>query len=140
MNFRAKIEELLDLYNEIKRDIKHKDKHFYERWKAGGFLIDNDIISMYPNIESFLDTLSESDEIHACYKNGLCPECSEKIPENVTEGDFCQNCSHEFSVYESQDILDSYEDKLCPDCSETIPEDVVDGQSCENCGHVFTKE
>lgn len=50
-----KIDEFLCLYNEIKDEIRQKDKWFYERWKAGGFLVDEDIISMYPHIGQFVE-------------------------------------------------------------------------------------
>lgn len=60
MNLSQKIDELYELYDEIKQEIKRQDKYFYERWKAGGFLIDNDIISMYPILNTFVD--DEDDE------------------------------------------------------------------------------
>lgn len=41
-------QEMMDLYNDIKRDVRRKNPRFYERWKAGGFIIDEDIVSMYP--------------------------------------------------------------------------------------------
>lgn len=51
------IDELYCLYNDIKNEIRRKDKYLYERWKAGGFLIDEDIISGYPNLSKCLETL-----------------------------------------------------------------------------------
>jgi hypothetical protein len=50
-----KIDDFYCCYNEIKREIFHADKLFYERWKAGGFLIDEDIMSMYPCLSVFYD-------------------------------------------------------------------------------------
>lgn len=40
--------------------------HLYERWKAGGFLVDTDIVSMYPNAEEvigeLMDNIDEDEE------------------------------------------------------------------------------
>jgi hypothetical protein len=58
-------EKLMDLYADIKRDIRLKDPIFYERWKAGGFLVDEDIMSMYPHLgqfPEFSDDYEEEDE------------------------------------------------------------------------------
>lgn len=58
-----KFEKLLELYEEIKRDVRFRDKYLYEQWKAGGFLVDSDIISMYPNLEKVVEQLGdEKDE------------------------------------------------------------------------------
>lgn len=42
-------EVMMKAYNAFKKLIRSKDKHLFERWKAGGYIIDDDIISMYPN-------------------------------------------------------------------------------------------
>lgn len=48
-----KLDLLLATYQEIKK---------FERWKAGGFLIDHDIMSNVPNIEQVIDELIGCDE------------------------------------------------------------------------------
>jgi hypothetical protein len=53
MTTEQKIDKLMDLYHEIKEEIRKEEKHFFERWKAGGFLIDPDIVSMYPILADF---------------------------------------------------------------------------------------
>lgn len=62
MKIEQSVEELLSLYNEIKREIKNKHPYWYERWKAGGFLVDNDIVSMYPCLENVLELEEEEEE------------------------------------------------------------------------------
>jgi molybdenum-dependent DNA-binding transcriptional regulator ModE len=58
-----RFEKLIELYEEIKREVRQRDKHLFEQWKAGGFLIDSDILSMYPNLEKVVERLGdESDE------------------------------------------------------------------------------
>ncbi len=52
-------EEMMELYNSLKREIRQKDKHMYEQWKAGGFLVDPDIVSMYPCLGIVLEDMQE---------------------------------------------------------------------------------
>lgn len=61
-------EQLMDLYADLKRDIRRKNPPFYERWKAGGFIVDEDIISMYPHL-------------------GQCPELQDDYEEEEEEDD-----------------------------------------------------
>ena len=56
-----KIQELLGLYQEVKQDIRRLDKMTFERWKVGGYLVDSDIISMYPNLEKISSDLDLED-------------------------------------------------------------------------------
>lgn len=48
---RADYDELMDLFLKFKKTVRRRNPHLYERWKAGGFLIDNDVVSMYPSLE-----------------------------------------------------------------------------------------
>ena len=61
-----KINELVDQlycdFDQIKRIVKEKDKHLYDRWAAGGFLIETNLVSMYPNIQEVLEILESSNE------------------------------------------------------------------------------
>lgn len=44
-------EQLMDIYADLKRDVRIRNRHFYERWKAGGFRIDEDVLdAVYPNL------------------------------------------------------------------------------------------
>lgn len=52
-------EELMDRYQEIKREVRQRDPHLFERWKAGGFLVDEDIISSYPHLGTVVESLIE---------------------------------------------------------------------------------
>lgn len=60
--FQEDFNKLMDLYHSIKQEVQRKDHHLYARWKAGGFLIDNDIISMYPNLEQVVESLASQEE------------------------------------------------------------------------------
>ncbi len=57
-----KIDELLCLYSAVKEEIRRTDKSLYERWKAGGFLVDDDIVSMYPALAEVSDSLPEDED------------------------------------------------------------------------------
>jgi hypothetical protein len=58
-----KLNELMDLFVQIKGEIKSRDRHLYERWKAGGFTVDTDIVSMYPDLTECVEKLdAELDE------------------------------------------------------------------------------
>lgn len=56
-----KLQKLLDLYQELKQFVQTNDKHLFERWKAGGFLIDENIVSSYPNIVQVFEQLDEEE-------------------------------------------------------------------------------
>jgi hypothetical protein len=66
-------EELQSLFEDFLKDfyyfkdfIKHANRAAFENWKAGGFLVDKDIISMYNTMEtafeSALNNLEEEEE------------------------------------------------------------------------------
>jgi hypothetical protein len=82
-----RIEELLEKFNEIKREIRDADKKLYERWKAGGFLVDGDIISMYPSLEKIIN-----DELLPEEK--FCTECEDALPADNETG-LCEDCTPE---------------------------------------------
>lgn len=56
--------ELMDAYSNFKHLVRCEDKYLFERWKAGGYLVDEDIMSMYPNATDVFEQLNEesSDE------------------------------------------------------------------------------
>ena len=61
---REDFDKMMELYHFIKRQVRQKDKHLYERWKAGGFLVDNDIVSMYPDLTEVIEAIeSLEDEV-----------------------------------------------------------------------------
>ena len=47
---------------EAKRLVRQYDRHTYERWAAGGFLIDDSIMSMYPSLQRILEEMGEEEE------------------------------------------------------------------------------
>lgn len=50
---------LMEEYNFLKHEVRRKDKRLYEQWKAGGFIVDTDILSMYPCLETVVETIEE---------------------------------------------------------------------------------
>lgn len=54
------VDELYFLYCRVKSEVRSLDKYLFERWKAGGYLIDEDIISGYPNLSQVLEILKDS--------------------------------------------------------------------------------
>lgn len=38
------------------------------------------------------------------YTNGECPDCFDKIPDEVEEGDACSNCGHVFCDIHENDL------------------------------------
>lgn len=63
MNTRQKYELMMDLYADLKHEMRQETPHEYERWKAGGFLVDDDILSMYPHLGKLIDKIEpEGDE------------------------------------------------------------------------------
>jgi hypothetical protein len=57
-NLERKYDELISLYNDIKEHVRRTDKRQYERWKAGGFCVDDDIMSMYPSLGQVVERLT----------------------------------------------------------------------------------
>jgi len=43
----------------IKRLIKQEDPQLYEQWKAGGYLVDEDVFSIYPCLSRVLEKLED---------------------------------------------------------------------------------
>ena len=54
----AELDKLMEAYNRIKDYCKRNDKHLYEQWKAGGFIIDDNVASMYPDVQQVVDQLA----------------------------------------------------------------------------------
>lgn len=59
---RDKFDQMIELYEEIKREVKKRDRHEFESWKAGGFIIDEDILSMYPSLNKVIDKVDADEE------------------------------------------------------------------------------
>lgn len=62
MCLKKEIENLLSSFQIVKSQIKLENPEWYESWKSGGFLIDSNIVSYYPNIEGYFDLSKEDDE------------------------------------------------------------------------------
>lgn len=54
---RKEFTSFMESYNKIKNEVSKRDSHRYERWKAGGFVIDTTIVSMYDNLEDVIESI-----------------------------------------------------------------------------------
>jgi aryl carrier-like protein len=59
---RELVDELYSNWDLIKRSIKSDYPQFYERWKAGGYIVDEDVLSMYPCLSQIMDIIDEEQE------------------------------------------------------------------------------
>lgn len=64
--FEDLVGELYNSFERIKRFVRKSDSFLYERWKAGGFLVDQDIISNYPNLNQVIDELDVDYDEEEC--------------------------------------------------------------------------
>lgn len=55
-------EVLMENYENLKREIRRCDKNLYDLWAAGGFIIDTNILSMYPSLDEVIDRLPDDDD------------------------------------------------------------------------------
>lgn len=55
-------QSLVDIYCKLKAFIRRKDPFLYERWKAGGFRVDESVNSMYPSLAEVVNSLCEDME------------------------------------------------------------------------------
>lgn len=81
--FIEKAGQCIGLLEELKREMKQREPHEYERWKAGGFAVDGGFVSPYPSLQQ----ISEEMEAEA---EDECPECGEPTKELIkvkTAGD-----------------------------------------------------
>ncbi len=39
---------------------------------------------------------AEKDKVKNSYEDGVCPDCSEDIPDDCVDGQECSNCGHVF--------------------------------------------
>lgn len=61
MSLTKNLQDMLALFDEIKQEVKQRDRRLYDRWAAGGFNINADIVSMYPNVEEVVEELGDED-------------------------------------------------------------------------------
>lgn len=62
LQLQRKYDSFISLYEELKENVRKADKNLYERWKAGGFLVDNDIMSMYPTLGEAVERLTDEED------------------------------------------------------------------------------
>jgi hypothetical protein len=59
MSITEQYDELMGLFENIKREVKTKNPNEYERWKAYGFQLDDTFVSMGPNLGEIVEKLEE---------------------------------------------------------------------------------
>ncbi len=61
----------------------------------------------------------ESNAIKESYEDGECPDCGHEIPDDVEEGDECDNCPHVF--HEEREVVDTGVSVVGPRCVDGFP-------------------
>lgn len=61
MSLTKNLQDMLALFDEIKQEVKQRNRKLYDQWGAGGFNINADIVSMYPNVEEVVEKLGDED-------------------------------------------------------------------------------
>lgn len=61
MSLTQKLNDLCGLFQEVKKEVRERDEFLYEQWEAGGFIVDTNVLSMYPNIEEVVEQLGDED-------------------------------------------------------------------------------
>lgn len=62
-NLNDAYEQLCNAYSEFKDEARRiLPRIEFERWKAGGFLVDEDILSMYPNIHQLIERNQDDED------------------------------------------------------------------------------
>lgn len=56
------VESIYADWDLLKRLVKEQDKNLYERWKAGGFIVDENIVSMYPNLVEVCEVINDEED------------------------------------------------------------------------------
>lgn len=61
----------------------------------GGFNPEKDNISILDEVQT-IDLDNIPNPVKMAYKNGVCPDCGEVIPDDIEDGGECVNCGHVF--------------------------------------------
>lgn len=59
MSVEQAYDKMMILHEKFKEYVQKKNPHLYERWKAGGFMVDDGFISMYPDLKQVLQELGK---------------------------------------------------------------------------------
>ena len=54
--------EMMELFDEIKAEVRRRDPNLFDHWKAYGFELDDTFVSMGPNLGDIVEQLDEEDE------------------------------------------------------------------------------
>jgi hypothetical protein len=91
---KAKVNKLCVLQRKTRRnDARFPKEDWYTEVRNGDTLLGYNEWLLHKT-EAAQD---EAQAIIKSYPNGLCPDCSRKIPKTVTEGDACKTCGHVFN-------------------------------------------
>jgi hypothetical protein len=53
---------MTDGFENFREIVRRKNPSLYERWEAGGFLVSDNIVSMYPCASEVMDEFEDEDE------------------------------------------------------------------------------
>jgi hypothetical protein len=54
-----KLDRMMDLFDEIKEIVRRRNTKLFNRWKAGGFIVCDDVHSTYPSIRDVVADLED---------------------------------------------------------------------------------
>jgi len=54
-------------------------------------------------LEAYFPDLANPNPIKQAYEDGECPDCGDPIPDDVAEGQACENCGHVFCLPKDND-------------------------------------
>lgn len=55
----SRIQDCLEHFENVQYLLRQYDKELFNRWKAGGYLVSDDIVSMYPSLSEILSQLED---------------------------------------------------------------------------------
>ena len=61
MTIQEKTNKIFELLAEVKQQVKEKNIHLYQQWKAGGFQVDSSVVSMYPDLRKVSERLDDEE-------------------------------------------------------------------------------
>lgn len=56
------LDQLSMAFGEFSSALKKADKKVYEQWKAGGYIVSDNVVSMYPSAQEAADQVGEDEE------------------------------------------------------------------------------
>lgn len=56
------LEQMYEAYETLRQELQRKNPRLYERWKSGGYLVSDNVVSHYPTMREAIETLIDESE------------------------------------------------------------------------------